>query len=61
MRKFILTIDAGYGESHEIIEAENLEKAEKEAYQMWLDEAQDNALYEAQEYTEELAEKLDIR
>ena len=60
MIRFILTIDAGYGEHHEVIEAKDQEEAELEAYQMWLDEAQDQAHYEAQEYTEELAKELDL-
>jgi len=57
MRKFIITWDAGYGEAHQEIEAENYDKALEEAYEMWKEETESKANYSAEEYTDELAEE----
>jgi hypothetical protein len=60
MPKFIITWDAGYGETSQEIDASDLESAEMEAYAMWKEEAENNAEYSAQEYTEQLAEDLGV-
>lgn len=57
MPKFLITWDAGYGQSEEVIEAETLSDAQSEAFGRWHDEAQSNAEYEATPFTEELAEQ----
>jgi len=54
--KFIIKWNTGYGDSYDVIEADNEELAERAAYEAWRDEAENQADYEAMEYTEELAE-----
>lgn len=56
MGKFIIRIDAGYGNSYEVVEAESMEYANELAYELWREEAEANADYDAEEYTDELAE-----
>lgn len=58
MRKFIITWNAGYGESHQVIEAETQDIANEEAYERWREEAESNADYSAEPYTKELAQDL---
>ncbi len=53
--KFIINWNAGYGDTYEVIEANNLEEAKKSAYQSWLEEADSNAVFGAKEYSEDLA------
>jgi len=60
MPRFIITWDAGYGESAEEIDAPSMEAAEMEAYEGWKEEAEGSAVYTAEEYTEERAEFLGI-
>lgn len=55
--KFIIRWNIGYGDSVDIIEADNQELADREAYDLWRDEVEGDADYEALEYTEELAEE----
>ena len=58
MRKFIITWSAGYGESHQVIEADTQDIANEEAYERWREEAESNAYYSAEPYTKELAQDL---
>lgn len=58
MAKFIIKWDAGLGDSHEEIEAENQDAADMIAYEAWKEEAETNANYSAELWTEELAEEL---
>jgi len=58
MPKFIITWDAGCGNTSEVIEAPNEKAAEQEAYNQWLWEAEIEAVYEAVPYSEEAANHL---
>jgi len=58
--KYIIQWNTGYGDDHEVIEAENQEEADKIAYEAWHEEAQNNADYSAMEYTQELAEEYGL-
>ena len=58
MPKFIITWDAGCGDTSEVIEAPNQSAAEQEAYERWKDEAETEAVYEAVPYSEEAAKHL---
>lgn len=60
MPQFIIRWNAGYGDEYEAIEAENLEEAEKCAYEQWRETAESNADFEAEEYSEEKAEEYRI-
>ena len=60
MAKFIIKWDAGYGESAEVVDAENIEKAQKLAYEYWKEDVENNANYSAEEYSKELAYELSI-
>ena len=58
--KYIIRWNCGYGDSYETIEAKDLDEATEEAYELWRDEAESNADYEAMEYTDELAEDYGV-
>lgn len=60
MPKFIINWDSGYGESHDVIEADTLDEANAIAYDQWRDEAESYANYGAEEYNEELAEEYGL-
>ena len=60
MPKYIIKWDAGYGENVDVVEADNLDDATDMAYQSWSDEAQSQAEYSAEEYSEELAEEYGV-
>lgn len=60
MKKYIIYWDAGYGRSYDVVEAENEEKATEHAYESWRDEAESQADYGVQEYSDEAAEDLGI-
>lgn len=53
MKKYRIKWDYGYGEEEEVIEAETLEAAENEAYENWLEGAEGQAHYEAEELEDE--------
>lgn len=57
MPKYIISWDAGYGDIHEVIEAKNNDEALEVAYEQWKEEAETNAIYRAEPYTEELADE----
>lgn len=52
--------DAGYGVSADTVEVENLEEANKEAYEMWRQDVEQQADYGAVEYTEASAEEYEV-
>ena len=56
--QYIITWNSGYGNAAEVVEAENMEEAEQMAQDSCRQEFEDNATYEAVEYTEESAEDL---
>jgi hypothetical protein len=58
--KFIITWDTRFGPSSEVIEAADQEQANKFAYEAWRQQAEDNADYNAEPYTKERAEELEI-
>lgn len=58
--KYIITWDAGYGESQEVIDADTFEDALDWAGQNWQEEAEQNAKYDAIPYTEDLAEEYGL-
>jgi len=58
--KYIISWNAGYGDSNEIIEVNSLSDAQEWAYEEWKEEAEASAEYKAEEYTEELAEELGL-
>lgn len=55
MPKFIISWDAGYGNSWDIVEADTEEKALEIAHEEWKEEAEGNAGYTAEPYTKERA------
>ena len=60
MKKYIIRWNAAYGDSYEVIEAKNLEEATDAAYEAWRDEAESNADYDAEEWTQELEDNYGI-
>lgn len=60
MAKWIIRWNAGYSDSHEIIEAESQEAADQYAYESWHEEVQTNADYEAMPYSKEEAIDLGL-
>lgn len=58
--KFIITTDAGFGDTSEIIDADTLEEANKFAELIATEEAMANLSWDAEEYTEERAEELGL-
>jgi len=58
--KYIATWNSGYGDIHEVFEAENQEEADNYAYELWRDDAESQAVYLAVEYTKELAEDYGV-
>jgi hypothetical protein len=56
--KFIITWDAGYGDSSEVIEADSLTEALEIAYETAIEEAENNLKYDAVEYSEEAEKEL---
>ena len=60
VEKYIITYNAGWGETAEIIEANTLEKACMAAYEAAREEFENNADYGAEPYSTERAEELGI-
>lgn len=60
MPKFILTIDAGFGEEHKVVEAEDIELARAEASEWLQGELDANYWSKAETFTKELAEEYDL-
>ena len=60
MPKYIITWNAGFGVTAEIMETDSLEDAQKTAYEEWEQEAQASAEYSAKEYSEELADEFGL-
>ena len=60
MPKYLTIVNYGYGQEEEVIEAENQEKANKIAYQTWLEGAENNGEYEAKPFTKEVAEEYGL-
>lgn len=54
--KFIIKYNTGYGDSYEEVEAENIEDAERMAYEAWREEVEGQANYSAMKWTQELAD-----
>ncbi len=54
--KFFITWDCGFGASHDVIDAPNMAEAEKAAYEVWREEAENNATYDAEPLTQEIIE-----
>lgn len=57
MPKYLITWNIGYGDNTEVIEAASEEKAQKEAYERWREDAESNSDYSAKLLTPELAEE----
>jgi hypothetical protein len=55
MKKWIIRTNAGYGDSYELAELQDAYDATQYAREVWKDEVEANADYEAIEYTKELA------
>jgi len=60
MSKWIISWDVGYGDEYLEVEADSYDSASEKAYQMWKEEAEQYARYEAVPYTDELAEDYDL-
>lgn len=60
MKEYIITWNAGYGESYELITAEDLEAAESAAHDCWKEEAESHCEYMAMEATEENKEEYGL-
>ena len=57
MSKYIIKWDSGHGSDElEVVEAPDEDAATRIAYERWREEAENNADYGAELYTEELAE-----
>ena len=53
MPKFKIYWDAGYGESSEVVDAENETEADNLAFERWKEEADSNSNYWSEPYNEE--------
>lgn len=60
MPKFIIRWNSGYGNSFEVVDADDIEDANEKAYSSWHDEVESNADYDAVEYTEENADEAGL-
>ena len=57
MKSYIIKVDYGYGDEYEEVEAVNTEEAEKIAYEVWREGAENQARYDViGEATDELRE-----
>lgn len=56
--KYLITWDVGYGTNFDTIEADTFEEAEEMAYECWREDAESNANYSAEIWTEEAEEML---
>ena len=55
--KFIVMFNYGYGDEYEEVEVNNVAEAEREAYNLWKEGAENQAVYEViGEWTQELAD-----
>jgi hypothetical protein len=55
-KKYIIRYNIGYGDMYEVVEVDNQDEADMYAYDAWKEEAECNADYGSEEYSEELAE-----
>lgn len=60
MKKWIITWNCGYGDTHEEVECETFDEALKMAYEEWREEAESQADYSAQEWNDETAYDLGL-
>ena len=61
LKEYIIEWNAGYGDTHEKVEAENEKQAMEYAYERWKEEAESNAEYRVVgKYTEELGEDYGV-
>ena len=62
MAKYIIQWNAGFGPRDMIVEADSIEEADSmaRAGAEWLEDADSNAEYSAEEYSEEKAEELGL-
>lgn len=60
MPKYILTINVGFGDDSQIIEAESQDAANDSAYSWFREECESQHSYEAEPYTKELAQELGL-
>lgn len=61
MPKYILSWDTGFGsKDHAVIDATDLDTARMAAYECWREQAENNADYDAEPYSPERAEELEI-
>ena len=60
MKKFIIQWNTGYGDNYDIVETVDKEEADKFAYEIWRQEAEDQSDYSAEPYSKEKAEDLGI-
>jgi hypothetical protein len=58
--KYLITWNAGWGQNEEVVECNSLEEAEEAAYEAWKQEVENQADYNAQVLTQELAEEYDF-
>lgn len=60
MPKFIIRTNAGYGNDYSVVEADTFRDAESMAYEAWREAVENNADYDAMEYTKENCEAYDL-
>lgn len=60
MPKFIIRWNTGYGDSHEVVEADDDDHAQELAYQAWREAAENGADYGTMEYTEANCDAFDL-
>ena len=58
--KYLIKINIGYGDDAIAVDCESQEQADKEAYEYWHSQVQDNADYSAEILTKELAEDYSL-
>ena len=60
MAKYFIKWNVGYGDSYEVVESETKEEAMSMAYEMYKDEYENNADYDAVLFTEDIAENYGL-
>lgn len=60
MPKYLIMHDAGYGKDYRVAEFDSDEEAQKAAYEDWRETAENNAEYNAELLTQELAEEYGV-
>jgi len=60
MPEYLIRWNTGYGNMHEVVEAESQEEANKIAYEIWREDVESEADYDAALLTDDLREEYNI-